>query len=207
MPAIVSIPPTRGPLALRLVGRGIAAVRSLYWRAVLRSFGANSQIDAPARIYGKAGIALGRQVRIWHNARIEAFKLEPGRTRVWIGDRTVIQPFVHIGAAESVVIGQGVLMASFVYITDHDHDWSDPDDPIVSNRRLIVAPITVGDYVWIGERVMILKGVNIGERSVIGAGSIVTRDIPPYSLAVGAPARVVRRFDQIERRWMRVNGE
>ena len=119
-----------------------------------------------------------------------------------IGDGTVIQPYAHIAAAQSVEIGKGALFASHVYISDHDHDYSDPNDPVVSNARIMCAPVKIGDFAWLGERVVVLKGVTIGERSIIGAGSIVTKDIPPLSIAVGSPARVIRRYDEALGEWI-----
>lgn len=184
--------------------RVIDEVRAMVWQSRLSRFGSGSRIDGPAHVHNPRGIVIGNRVHIWRGARIEAFNLDGVNPRLTIGDDTVIQPHVHIGAAESVRIGQGVLMASHVYITDHDHDWSDPHDPVISNNRLIVAPVEIGDYVWLGERVMVLKGVTIGERSIIGAGSIVTRHVPPYSVAVGSPACVVRRYDLSTRAWVKV---
>lgn len=122
--------------------------------------------------------------------------------RVSIGDGTSIHPGVHIGAAQSVHIGAGVLIAAGVYITDHDHDFSDPTEPVSTHHRLVVSAVVIGDYSWLGERVMVLKGVSIGAHSVIGAGSIVTRDVPSYSLAVGSPARVVKHYDTRCKTWV-----
>jgi acetyltransferase-like isoleucine patch superfamily enzyme len=130
--------------------------------------------------------------------------LAPGVVRISIGDLTTIQPHVHIGAVDSVRIGRGVLMAPFVYISDHDHDWSDPDDPVILNGRVSAAPVEIGDFVWLGERVCVLKGVTVGAHSVIGAGSIVTRDVPPYTVAAGAPARAIRYYDHNQRTWVPV---
>lgn len=163
--------------------------------------GMNSDIHRPAYVVGGGAIALGAQVTIWHDARLEAFNEQAGQVRIYIGDCTTIQPYVHIGAADRVRIGRGVLMASSVYISDHDHDWSDPDDPVIMNARVLAAPVEIGDFVWLGERVIVLRGVTIGAHSVIGAGSVVTRDVPPYTIAVGAPARVIRRYDRQRRIW------
>ncbi len=195
--------PRRG-LVLRLVRRAVRQGCWLYWRYRFAQFGRYSTIAYPHRIHGHRGIRIGQRVSIWPNARLEAFNTGNGDTRIVIGDGCAIQPHVHIGAAESVRIGRGVLMASYVYITDHDHDWTDPENPVISNDRLIVAPVTIGDFVWLGERVMVLKGVTIGDRSIIGAGSIVTKDIPAYTLAVGAPARVIRIYDRVRRVWVHV---
>jgi len=149
-------------------------------------------------------ISIGSKVRIWHHARIEAIGTGAGATVIEIGNETVIQPYVHIGACTSVVLGRGVLIASFVYITDHDHDFADLAFPVVSSQRVVALPVAIGDYAWLGERAIVLKGVHIGERSIIGAGSVVTRDVPPYSIAVGVPARVVKRFDCATQKWVNV---
>jgi acetyltransferase-like isoleucine patch superfamily enzyme len=185
----------------RVLRRG---VRRPFWRWRLSAFGAGSDIAAPTHIVGGLGIAIGQRVRIWHSARIEALKTTAGQGRIRIGDQTVIQPHVHIGAAKSIEIGVGVLIASHVYMTDHDHDFADASTPPIKNRRLMVAPVSIGDYAWLGERVTILKGANVGEHSVIGAGAVVTRPIPPFSVAVGIPARVIQRFDFKLGKWARI---
>jgi acetyltransferase-like isoleucine patch superfamily enzyme len=102
---------------------------------------------------------------------------------------------------KSVTIGDRVLIASKVFISDHNHGsykgatgQSHPAQPPAS-RALHVAPVLIDDDVWIGEFVSILPGVHIGRGSVIGAQSVVTRDVPPGCVAVGNPARVIRRFN------------
>jgi lipopolysaccharide O-acetyltransferase len=174
------------------------------WNRRLANLGARSELMSPAWVEGAESVSIGSDVSIWRFARIEALNSTPGTIRVFVGDATVVQPFVHIGAIRSVRIGRGCLFASHVYITDHDHDFSNPMDPVISNNRAVAAPVEIGDFVWLGERVMVLKGVSIGERSVIGAGSIVTRDVPPLSIAVGSPARVVRRWDEVAQQWLKV---
>ncbi len=189
--------------AYRRIGR---EMRWHYWHRKLAHLGPGSDIERPDNIAGVRSIWIGASVRIWWRARIEAM-CDPTNTRcVVIGDNTVIHPYIHIGAVQSVEIGRGVLIAARTYITDHDHDFLDPMDPPISNGRLLVSPVHIGDYVWLGEGVMILKGVHIGARSIIGAGSIVTRSIPPHSIAVGAPARVIKRYDASAGRWVKDKG-
>jgi lipopolysaccharide O-acetyltransferase len=195
--------PPRLPTRLARYARR-AAWRCI-WRRRLAAVGPQTDIHWPAYVVGGRGIVLGAQVAIWHHARLEAFNTRPGGTRISIGDLTTIQPYVHIGAADCVRIGRGVLMASFVYISDHDHDWSDPDDPVILNARVRAAPVEIGDFVWLGERVIVLKGVTIGPHSIIGAGSVVTRDVPPHAVAAGAPARVIRCYDHKRRIWVPVS--
>lgn len=208
-PRVVAVEPGRASLPVRALRKIARVIRRWALARRLAGLGRGSEIEAPAWIHGAEAISVGDRVRIWRFARLEAFNTSSapaGTPRLEVGSGTVIQPFVHIGAAERVRIGKGCLFASHVYVTDHDHDWSDPEDPVITNRRLEVAPVEIGDFVWLGERVMVLKGVTIGERSIVGAGSIVTRDVPPYSVAVGSPARVVRQWDPAGRRWVRTRG-
>ena len=185
----------------RRLARAAGAIR---WRRCLAAFGRGSSIRRPLLVTGGRAIAIGSHVTIWPGARLEAINLKPGIRRIDIGSGTVIHPNVHIGAIDSVRIGRGVLVAGHVYITDHDHDWSNPDEPVVTNRRAIAAPVEIGDFAWIGERAMVLKGVRIGAGAVVGAGSVVTRDVPARSIVVGAPARVVKTYDERQRRWRSV---
>lgn len=201
-PQVIDLTSERAGALTRARARLGRELRGIRWRSRLQEFGAGSDIVRPFSVFGGQAIRIGSSVRIWHGARIEAFGASLSSERICIGDGTIIHPFVHIGAAMNVTIGRGVLMASHIYITDHDHDWYNPADPPVSNRRLIVQPVQIGDYVWLGERVMVLKGVTIGDHSVIGAGSVVTRSIPAYSIAVGSPAKVVRRYDHDQQAWV-----
>lgn len=115
---------------------------------------------------------------------------------------------VHIVAHESVQIGDDVLMASNIFISDTSHgDYSSggqegPDVP--PDRRLIVTePVVIGDRVWIGEGVCVLPGVTIGAGSIIGSNSVVTHSVPAGAIAVGSPARVVKMWDESKRLWVR----
>lgn len=197
----VNVEPLRRSLMRRFASKVSRLVGSLIWRRRLQAFGRGSMIARPAWVVGGESVRLGNDVTIWRHARIEALNTQRNNTRIEIGDGTVIQPYVHIGAIDSIRIGRGVLMASHVYITDHDHDFRNPQEPVIENSRVLAASVSIGDYVWLGEQVMVLKGVTIGARAVIGAGSIVTHDIPAGSIAVGAPARVIRCYNENEGRW------
>ena len=192
------------PLLKRLIGKLRRECRSWYFRRHLGRLGKGSFISPPSYIYGGKWIHIGDSVAIWREARIEALCDRSEAPGIHIGNGTTIHPYVHIGALQEVAIGAGVLIASRVYITDHDHDYLNPFEPPISNGRLIVDPVRIEDYVWLGEGAMVLKGVTIGERSIIGAGSVVTRSIPPFSIAVGSPAKVIRRYNQDAKVWEKV---
>jgi len=114
---------------------------------------------------------------------------------------------VHIAAGEKVVIGNDVLIASRVFISDLNHgsySGEEQDSPLTkpNERLLFTKPVHIKDNVWIGENVCILPGVTIGRGCVIGSMSVVTKSIPDYSIAVGIPAKVVKQYDFETNRWV-----
>lgn len=109
-----------------------------------------------------------------------------------IGDNTVIHLNFHCGAADSVKIGRDVLIAGNVYITDHDHVFDHSGRPARWEEGLISKPVVIEDGVWLGEGCVILKGVTVGKRSVVGANAVVTRDVPPGTVVGGIPAKVIK---------------
>ncbi len=141
-----------------------------------------------ARVEGTGRIAFGDRVLITGTTvPVEFVAWAPGRMAV--GARTYINYGVSISAHQLVAIGEDCLIGQYVIINDNDyHD-------IVQKRRLPPSrPVVIEDRVWLGARAIVLKGVRIGHDAVIGAGAVVTSDIPPRSVAVGVPARVVRQF-------------
>ncbi len=115
--------------------------------------------------------------------------------RIKIGDYCLICPGVRIGAATEIVIGDSCMMAQGSYITDSDwHGLYDRSQPVGQT-----AAVRIGNNVWIGDSAIVCKGVTIGDNSVIGAGSIVTKDIPPDVIAAGNPAVVIKKLDKTRR--------
>ncbi len=103
----------------------------------------------------------------------------------------------HIGAINRVEIHDHVLIASRVYISDHSHGETRLEDLRISpHDRPVVSkgPVVIESHVWLGEGVCVMPGVRIGHHSVVGANAVVTRDVPPYSVAAGCPARIVKSF-------------
>ena len=113
--------------------------------------------------------------------------------QITIGDRAFFNRNVTIAAYDRIEIGTQSAFGPGCYISDHDHAPSDDDVRFGDTGRLTSrGPVRIGDRVWCGANVVITSGVTIGDGCVIGAGSVVTKDIPAHSLAVGAPARVIR---------------
>ena len=109
--------------------------------------------------------------------------------------RTGVQPKRAESSVKSVRIGNHVLVGRNVHISDHGHEYRDSEKPIMSQGISEPAPVVIGAGSWLGQGVVICPGVTIGENCVIGANSVVKSDIPSRSVAVGAPARIVRRLD------------
>ena len=148
---------------------------------------------------GVQGIEFGEGFTSGVGLRIDAFGSEA--KQVSFGKNIQVGDYVHIGAVLKVEIGDNVLMASKVYISNHDHGTYGGDGfPISlptqpqSEKLLLASPVRIGNNVWLGENVCVLKGVEIGDNSIIGACSVVNKDIPPNSIAVGVPAKVIKRF-------------
>lgn len=126
--------------------------------------------------------SLGGQIRIEENASI-------GR-------------FSHIISTKSIHIGKSALIAEKVYISDNLHGYEDVNIPIKDQPLRQLKDVTIGEGSWIGENVCII-GASVGKNSVVGANSVVTHDIPDYSVAVGAPAKVIKRFDFNINKWIK----
>jgi acetyltransferase-like isoleucine patch superfamily enzyme len=119
----------------------------------------------------------------------------PGSARVRIGEGTFLNLGVMVAAVELVEIGSHCMFANGCFITDGNHRFDDPAKPVPWQGFTTKGPTRVGDNVWCGAHVVIASGVTVGERSVIGANSVVIEDIPPFSVAAGAPAKVLHRIE------------
>lgn len=126
-----------------------------------------------------------------HQVRFTIWSESAEKGRITIGDYCLVCPGVRISSADAITIGNDCMVASQVYITDADwHGIYDRAGTVGVTR-----PVTIGDNVWLGDSVIVCKGVNIGDHSVIGAGSVVTRDIPAGVIAAGNPAKIIRKLD------------
>ena len=125
--------------------------------------------------------------------------------KIVIGNRVTATGSLTLGAHDQIVIEDDVMFAANVHLTDGLHGFEHTDEPYKYQPINRIAPITIKHGCWIGQNVVIMPGVTIGELCIIGANSVVTRSIPPRSIAVGAPARVIKTWDEKERRWIAVS--
>ena len=122
--------------------------------------------------------------------RLSVWPASRGKGGIRIGNYSLICPGVRIGSAEAVVIEDNCMIANRAYITDCD--WHGVYDRLAIGRS---KPVRLGPNAWVGDSAIVCKGVRIGENSIVGAGAVVVSDIPSNSVAVGNPARVVKRLD------------
>ncbi|MDR6968290.1 lipopolysaccharide O-acetyltransferase [Flavobacterium arsenatis] len=164
----------------------------------------------PIRIRGKKFIKVGHNFTTGFNCRLDAFsESNKNETLIEIGNNVQINDYVHIGAIEKIEIHDSVLIASKVFITDHNHGsytGKNADSPLTSpsSRPLHSSKVVIEKNVWIGEFVSILPGVRIGEGSIIGSMSVVNKDIPPFSIAVGSPAKIIKQYDFNKNEWIKI---
>ena len=171
------------------------------WHGVKRRFGfvgKGSFIESPWMITNPGNIFIGSNFSALSRFRLETFDEYLGEKftpRIIIGDNVAFNNDCHIGCINRIEIGNNVLGASRIYISDHYHGRIEAADleHVPTGRRLFSkGPVVIQDNVWIGEGVAIMPGVTIGVNAIIGANSVVTKDIPPNAVAAGMPAKVLK---------------
>jgi len=199
--------------------RGAAAwMRGLFWRLRLGACGGRLLIGRRAAIrfpryvsvgrnvyigddtylsgLSTAGVRIADHVRIREHVWIQSTSTldDPG-VGVSIGERTYVGPRCIFGAGGGLTIGRRVMFGAAVHLLAENHEIDDPTRPI-DEQGVTRRGITIEDEAWVGNAAIVLDGVTVGRGAVIGAGAVVTRDVPPLAIAVGNPARVIGRRGQ-----------
>ena len=165
-------------------------------------------IRFPIDVRNKKNIDFGENLTTGVGCRLESCpQIMTDSKLLKFGNNIQLNDYVHITAAHSVEIGNNVLMASKIYISDCTHgsyigneDDSDPMSlPI--DRPLSVKAVKIEDNVWLGEFVSVLPGVTIGQGTIVGANSVVSKSLPPYVIAVGSPAKPIKFYNFESKRW------
>ena len=160
------------------LGKGWAFFKPQY----LKLFGSHISVDDFPTIIGARDA----------NVQLTSWNIGDWKGELKIGKYCLITPGVRIMAAESIEIGDACMFAHGAYISDADwHGIYDRSEPVGNTK-----PIILKDNVWIGDSAIVCKGVTIGENSIIGAGAVVTKNIPANVVAAGNPAKVVKNLDQ-----------
>jgi len=166
----------------------LIAARLRAWLARLRGVraGAKCAIGPRLQLRNARGIRLGARVEIEHDVYL---KLVTSEARLSVGGYTFIGAGCEIDVAASVTIGAHTLLAPGVFITDHAHNHARAQRLDEQGSRS--APVTIGDDVWLGAKAVVLAGITVGDGAVVGAGAVVTKDVEPYTIVAGVPARVI----------------
>lgn len=164
----------------------------------------DAEIRYPFKLLGSKYISIGKHFYCGSDSRIEAWdnynaiEQQVFVPQIKIGDNVRINGKCHIGAINSICIGNNVLMGSSVFITDHEHGRSDLSEIEIAptNRELYSkGPVIIQDNVWLCENVTVLPGVTIGAGSIIACGAVVTKSIPSHCIAGGIPAKVIKTLE------------
>ena len=161
----------------------------------------------PFDVRGKQFIDFGAGLSVGFNCRIEAYPPNDKDIVLNFGKDVQINDYVHITAMGKVSIGNNVLIASKVYISDCSHgsyagdEFDSSPASIPKDRLYLIKEVIIEDNVWLGEHVSILPGVHIGKGTIVGANAVVTKDLPANVIAAGIPARAIKKFNFDTGRW------
>ncbi|HLD22995.1 MAG TPA: acyltransferase [Sulfuricurvum sp.] len=193
-----------------LYSRAIKYLQRLWFASLFahsfKYFGKKVAILNPDIIEGARYISLGDYVSINSKVWLLALQQDNITPQLIIKERTTIGRFAHIVAIRNIIIGKNVLIADKVYISDNLHAYEDITRAIMDQPIVFKKCVEIGENSWIGENVSVI-GASIGKHCVIGANSVVTHDIPDYSVAVGAPARVIKRYNSTTHQWIPIEQE
>ncbi len=178
------------------------------YKIQLGKIGFKSKIINPLHLDGKKNIYIGNNVLIRDKTWLAALPLTGSNDcKLEFHEKCQIGHFNHIYCTNSILFEKGVLTADKVYITDNLHQYSDINVYICNQEIKQLKKVVIGEGSWLGENVCII-GASVGKQSVIGANSVVTKDIPDYSVAVGSPAIIIKRYCFEKKEWLKtdVNG-
>jgi len=178
---------------------------TLWIRNFIGQVGKHSTIACPCSLQGEGQkrIAIGDYTSIQGHSVLGCWEKYGGQhfaSSIIIGNHCSIGEYNHITACNKITIGDGLLTGRFVYIGDNAHgglSWEESSVPPINRQLRSKGEVKIGNNVWIGDKATILGGVTIGDNVIIGAGSVVTHDIPSNSMVAGIPARVVKSLDKI----------
>jgi acetyltransferase-like isoleucine patch superfamily enzyme len=140
------------------------------------------------------GVSIGDATYVMHNAVLHVYNFRDlPHAGITIGSRSLIGEGCILRGQGGITIGDDVYLAPLVQLLAVDHVFDDLDTPI-SQQPIRTRGITIEDDVWIGGGAIVLDGVRIGRHSVVAAGAVVTRDVPPFSVVGGVPAKIIKRL-------------
>lgn len=176
----------------------------LLYKPFFNQIGKKSRILKPLKITNPKNIIIRNRVVVNKYSWLLTLQIDEKTPELIFDDDCIIGHFNHITCVNRVIIGKNVLTADRVYITDNYHGYEDINMPISKQPIKSKGKVIIGDETWIGDNVSIIS-CKIGKHCVIGANSVVNKDIPDYSIAVGAPAKVIKRYNFKTEQWEKTN--
>lgn len=193
---------------MKLFHRFFSKLSRLFFFAINHStfctLESGAYLYSPYRVDGAKSISIGSNTVMQKGGWLYCSGLAGKKASIAIGKSCVFGYNNHITAICSINIGDNVLTANNVYISDNNHAYEDISKPVMDQSQVFKGAVEIGSGSWLGENVCII-GAKIGKNCVIGANAVVTSDIPDYCVAVGIPAKVIRRYDTRVGEWIAVN--
>ena len=163
-----------------------------------KRFGKGSLLAPEVQIFNPQFMEVGDNTSIMGHCVLETCTVDDNTPRMVVGSKVSLGEYTHVTCANHIVIGEGTLTGRFVLITDNAHGESKYEDLLLPPmQRKIVSPgeVIIGRNVWIGDKTTILPGVKVGDGAIIAANAVVTKDVPPYAVVAGVPAKVVKQIE------------
>lgn len=176
-------------------------LRALCYAPFFNKFKFPSYIGKPVFIKGFKQINIGSRVRIFPHARLEVIDRTSSIT---FEDNISIGQNFHIISAGNLVIGKNTTIAENVMVTNIDHDYTEIGKHMLDQKN-IITETSIGENCFLGFGVVIQAGTTLGKHCVVGANAVVKGDFPDYSVIVGVPARIVKRYNKLSGAWQKTN--
>lgn len=193
---------------MRIINRLINKIRWFYWSKRFGSvkgkisLGKDITFQHPECIHFGKNIGIGKYTYFLPCTEYEGVKYNPV---IKIGDGCSIGIRNSFACIDRIEIGNNVLFAGYVHITDHSHGYEDISLPVKRQKLISKGPVIIEDDCWLGFETEILSGVHIGKHSIVAARAVVTKDVPPYSIVAGNPAKVVKQYNFENKQWEKIN--
>lgn len=182
-------------------------IRQIYWEKKFESCKGPISIGANVTFKNPDCLCFGANVGVGSYSYFLPTKFYAGISYspvIKIGDGCSIGIRNSFAAIDKIEIGNNVLFAGYVHITDHSHGYEDISLPVKIQPLITKGPVIIEDDCWLGFSCEILSGVHIGKHSIVAARAVVTKDVPPYSIVAGNPAKVIKQYNVEKKKWERV---
>ena len=181
---------------VNFIVRGGRKLRTMYYCSLFHSVGKRVGFSSIKYLVGGVNIDIGNDCCFGHDLHLTAWNINERVSQIRIGNYCSFGSWNHISSSNAIIIGNGLLTGKWVTIVDNSHGNTNLEDlqirpwlrPIISK-----GPVIIGNNVWIGDKATILPGVTIGDGCVVAANAVVTKNVPPYCVVAGNPAKIIKQ--------------